>query len=88
MFSHLQLSVSLSEQPAMNLCTSCHMTMSVKGVADTVLPARSDSDVMFCLQSDQGLRIDRSLVYSSSPQDRINTQVIYQFALAQEVCTS
>ena len=29
----------------------------------TVLPVKSDSDVMFCLQSYQGLRIDRSLVY-------------------------
>ena len=29
----------------------------------TVLPAKSDSDAMFCLQSYQGLRIDRSLVY-------------------------
>ena len=29
----------------------------------TVLPAKSDSDVMFCLQSYQGLRIDRSLVH-------------------------
>ena len=29
----------------------------------TVLPAKSDSDVMFCLQRYQGLRIDRSLVY-------------------------
>ena len=28
----------------------------------TVLPAKSDSDDMFCLQSFQGLRIDRSLV--------------------------
>ena len=27
----------------------------------TVLPAKSDSNVMFCLQSYQGLRIDRSL---------------------------
>ena len=25
----------------------------------TVLPAKSDSDIMFCLQSYQGLRIDR-----------------------------
>ena len=32
--------------------------------------------------------IDRSLVYSSYPQDRINTQVIYRFALAQVGCTS
>ena len=29
----------------------------------TVLPAKSDSDVMFCLQSYKGLIIDRSLVY-------------------------
>ena len=54
----------------------------------TVLPANSDSDVMFCLQSYQGLKIDISLVYLSYPQDRINTQVIYRFALAQVECTS
>ena len=29
----------------------------------TVVPTKSDSDVMFCLQSYQGLIIDRSLVY-------------------------
>ena len=29
----------------------------------TVLPAKSDSDFMFCLQSYQGLINDRSLVY-------------------------
>ena len=29
----------------------------------TVLQANSDSDVMFCLQIYQALRIDRSLVY-------------------------
>ena len=28
-----------------------------------ILPAKSDSDVMFCLQGYQGLRIDRSPVY-------------------------
>ena len=28
----------------------------------TVVPAKSDSDVIFCLQSYQGLSIDRSLV--------------------------
>ena len=54
----------------------------------TVLPAKSDSDVMFCLQSHQGLIIKRSLVYQSYPQDRIDTQVIYRFALAQVECTS
>ena len=51
----------------------------------TFLPVKSDSDVMFCLQSYQGLIIDRSLVY---PQDRINTQVIDRFALPQMECTS
>ena len=54
----------------------------------TIVPTKSDSDVMFCLQSYQGIRIDRSLVYQSYPQDRINTQVIYRFALAQVECTS
>ena len=29
----------------------------------TVLPAKSDSDALLCLQSYQGLKIDRSLVY-------------------------
>ena len=29
----------------------------------TVVPAKSDSDFMFCLQSYQELIIDRSLVY-------------------------
>ena len=54
----------------------------------TILPAKSDSDDMFCLQSYQELVIDKSLVYLSYPVDRINTQVIYRFALAQAVCTS
>ena len=53
-----------------------------------VLPANSDSEVVFCLQSYQGLRINRSLVYSSNPQGRINTLVICRFALAQVNCTS
>ena len=53
----------------------------------TVLPAKSDSYVMFCLQRYQGLIIDRSLVYYRNPIHRINTQVIYQFVLAQVECT-
>ena len=32
-------------------------------VTSTVLPAKSDSDVMFCLQSYQRIIIDSSLVY-------------------------
>ena len=54
----------------------------------TVLPAKSDSDVMFCLQIYQGLIIDRSRVYLSYPADRINTLVIYRFTLAQVECNS
>ena len=50
----------------------------------TVMPAKSDSDVMFCLQSYQILRIDRSFV---GAQNRIITQVIYRFASAQVECT-
>ena len=29
----------------------------------TAVPSKTDSDVMFCLQSNKGLIIDRSLVY-------------------------
>ena len=54
----------------------------------TVLPAKSNSGVMFSLQRNQGLVIYRSLVYKSYPQDSINTQVIVPFALAQVQCTS
>ena len=42
---------------------------------------------MFCLQSYHGLIIDRSLLYKSFPADRINSQVISRFALAQVKCT-
>ena len=52
----------------------------------TVLPAKSDSDVLFCLHSCRGLIINRSLLYLSYQQDRINTKVIYRFALAQVEC--
>ena len=39
-------------------------TYQIKVCTDsTVVPAKSDSDVMFCLQSYQGHRIDISLVY-------------------------
>ena len=40
-------------------------TLLVTHEITTVLSAKSDSDVMFCLQSYQGLTIDRSLVYQS-----------------------
>ena len=35
----------------------------VQSMRGTILPARSDSDFMFCLHSYQGLIIDRSLVF-------------------------
>ena len=35
----------------------------INPIAGTVLPAKGDSDVMFCLHSYQGLITDRSLVY-------------------------
>ena len=41
------------------------------------MPAKSDSDVMFCFQRCPGLRIDRSHVNLSY---RIYTQVIYRFS--------
>ena len=44
----------------------------------TVLSAKSDSDVMFSLHSYQERMIDRLI-----NKDRKNTQVEYQFALAQ-----
>ena len=51
------------------------------------MPTRSDSDVMFCLQNYQGFIIDISRIglkhYTSDLSIRINTQVIYRFALAQ-----
>ena len=37
--------------------------ISTKVSCATVLPAKSDSDFMFCSQNYQGLIIDRSLVY-------------------------
>ena len=40
-----------------------HTQHANKRLPITVLSAKSDSDVMFCLQSNQGLRIDRSLVH-------------------------
>ena len=40
------------------------------------------------LQSYRRLIIDRSLVCKSYPADRINTQVIYRFALDHVACTN
>ena len=65
------------------LPVSYHLAKNSTTIA---LLAKSDSYVMFCLQTYQELRIDRSIVYQSYPQDRINTQVIYRFALAQLKC--
>ena len=39
------------------------MFLAIYTAATTVLPAKSDSDVMFCSQNYQELIIDKSLVY-------------------------
>ena len=49
-----------------NKANSTNQIMSILCIC-TVLPAKSDSDDMLCLQSNQGLRSDRSLVYKSYP---------------------
>ena len=59
--------------------------IGLEPIAERLLSCQTD--FMSCLQSNQRLIIDRSLVYQSYPQDRINTQVIYRFALAQVKCT-
>ena len=43
-----------------NMCLGYEI---IKYVLTTVLAAKSDSYIMFCLQSYRGLVIDRSLVY-------------------------
>ena len=47
---------------AKNIWSGAKSTMNLNLVG-TVLPAKSDSDVVFCLQSFKGLIIDRLLVY-------------------------
>ena len=46
-------------------CFNCNVIACCKSIQYmyNVLPTKSDSDVMLCLQSYQGLIIDRSLVY-------------------------
>ena len=72
----------------LNIMYVVRLEPAISTYTATVVPTKSDSDVMFCLQSYHGLIIDRSLVYYSYPQDRINTHVIYRLALAQVKCTS
>ena len=61
---------------------------NVQHKTTTVQPAKSGSDVMFSLKTYQEVTIDRSLLYRSYPQDRINTEVNYRFTLDQVGCTS
>ena len=57
-------------------------------VCTKFLPTKSDSVIMFCLQSYQRyISIGHLTVYYSHTQERINTQVIYRFMLAQVKCT-
>ena len=55
-----QASVTQRNQSEVNNKEHC---MFMGKPIGTVLPAKSDSDVMFCSQSYQGLIMDRSLVY-------------------------
>ena len=50
-----------------------------------VLPAKNDSDDMFCLQSYQTLIESIDHLYINA--DRIDIQVIFRFKLAQAECT-
>ena len=62
----------------------------VKLLGTTVVPTKGDSDVILCLEllsktqtctlhlTLELTSIDRSLVYLSYPEDRINAQVIYR----------
>ena len=57
---------SLDPGPAIRLADTDVDTESLQRLSKdetTVLPAKSYSDVMLCLQLYQGIRIDRSLVY-------------------------
>ena len=51
----------ISDRPPIHLIL--FFAFQVSNVQLTVLPAKSDSDVMFCLHSYPRLRNDRSLVY-------------------------
>ena len=48
------------------ICIRC-CSLLIKRQVCTVLPSKSDSDLMLCLQSYQGLAIDRLLVYKCLP---------------------
>ena len=64
--NHMSLYVGFGNvgRHSTKFCTVCLELSSVSCIeVSTVLPAKSDSDFMFCLQSYQGLIIDRSLVY-------------------------
>ena len=50
-------------QPRKNKIITKKTSIKKKINPGTVLPAKSDSDILFCLQSYQGLIIDRPLVY-------------------------
>ena len=45
------------------ICMAIPSTIPLKQFLGTVLPAKSDCDIMFCLQQYNRLIIDRSLVY-------------------------
>ena len=76
-------------------CSFCNSRLNVSTLKltymdrSTVVPTKSDSDVVLCLQllrkninlytPPELTRINRLLVYQSYPVDRINTHVTYRF---------
>ena len=67
--SHVVAQLLLLKTPSLYNVSLCLIKVFIVAVlkivenSDTVLLAKSDSDVMFCLQSYLGLIIDRSLLY-------------------------
>ena len=59
----LCLTESMSNQELKSEECVCERFRNKKIELITVLPAKRDSDIMFCLQNYQGVIIDRSLEY-------------------------
>ena len=53
----------VARKSVIEVCNQVRLKPNCLATAITVLPAKSDSDIIFCLQWYQGLIIDRSFVY-------------------------
>ena len=54
---------SADGEKAWKITQHAKSNINIRDITTTVLQAKSNIDVMFCLQSYQGFRINRSLVY-------------------------